>query len=159
MDSETKKELASLNINDPNVLSAFSRKIQESILSTELPQVLEGAILNSYERLTAPLGKEVPVSVRSSAVREDSDISFAGQYATVLNVRRENIPSTYKEVLASKFSPQAIFYWKEKGFSEEDIPMAVGCQLMIPAKISGVMYSQDPNNLDRHAVIISASAG
>ena len=159
MDSETKKELASLNINDPNALSAFSRKIQESILSTELPQVLEGAILNSYDRLTAPLGKEVPVSVRSSAVREDSDISFAGQYATVLNVRRENILSTYKEVLASKFSPQAIFYWKEKGFSEEDIPMAVGCQLMIPAKISGVMYSQDPNNLDRHAVIISAIWG
>ncbi|HYB19899.1 MAG TPA: PEP/pyruvate-binding domain-containing protein, partial [Thermodesulfobacteriota bacterium] len=159
MDSETKKEVASLNINDPNALSAFSRKIQESILSTELPQVLEGAILNSYDRLTAPLGKEVPVSVRSSAVREDSDISFAGQYATVLNVRRENIPSTYKEVLASKFSPQAIFYWKEKGFSEEDIPMAVGCQLMIPAKISGVMYSQDPNNLDRHAVIISAIWG
>lgn len=159
LDEETKKELAGLNINNAEALSAISRKIQQSILSTELPLALKGAILQSYDRLAARLGEEIPVSVRSSAIREDSDISFAGQYATALNVRREDILSTYKEILASKFSPQAIFYWKEKGFNEEDIPMAVGCQAMIPARISGVMYSQDPNNPDRNAVIISAIWG
>jgi pyruvate,water dikinase len=159
LDSETKKELGTLNIHAPDALSNISGKIRQSILSAQIPPVLEETILDSYDRLANRLGREVPVSVRSSAVREDSDTSFAGQYATVLNVRRENILSSYKEVLASKFSPQAIFYWKEKGFSEEDIPMAVGCQLMVPAKISGVMYSQDPNNPDRQAVIISAIWG
>ncbi len=159
LDAEIREELAALNINDPDALSAISRKIQQSILSAELPVALKGAILHSYDRLAARLGAEIPVSVRSSAVREDSDLSFAGQYATALNVRREDILSTYKEILASKFTPQAIFYWKEKGFSEEDIPMAVGCQVMIPARISGVMYSQDPNHPDRNAVIISAIWG
>lgn len=159
LDGEIRKELTGLNINDSEALAAISRKIQESILSTQLPLALKGAILQSYDRLAARVGKEVPVSVRSSAVREDSDISFAGQYATALNVLREDILSTYKKILASKFTPQAIFYWKEKGFSEEDIPMAVGCQVMIPARISGVMYSQDPTHPDRNAVIISAVWG
>jgi pyruvate,water dikinase len=159
LDSETKKKLGTLNIHDPDALSGISGKIRQSILSAQIPPVLEEAILGSYDQLARRLGMEIPVSVRSSAVREDSDISFAGQYATALNVRRENLLSTYKEILASKFTPQAIFYWKEKGFSEEDIPMAVGCQAMIPAKMNGVMYSQDPNRPDRNVVIISAIWG
>jgi pyruvate,water dikinase len=159
LDPETKKELTTLNIHDPDALSAISRKIQQSILSARVPPALQEAILHSYDQLAIQFGREMTVSVRSSAVREDSDISFAGQYATVLNVRREDILSTYKEILASKFTPQAIFYWKEKGFSEEDIPMAVGCQAMIAAQVSGVMYSQDPNHPERQAVIISAIWG
>ena len=99
------------------------------------------------------------ISVRSSAIGEDADMSFAGQYATALNVPPDRLLTTYTEILASKFTPQAIFYWKEKGFNEEDIPMAVACQTMICPKTSGVIYSQDPNNVSRNVVIISAKWG
>src|SRR5208283_4571833 len=37
--------------------------------------------------------------------------------------------------------------------------MAVACQTMICPKASGVMYSQDPNNVSRNVVIISAKWG
>jgi pyruvate,water dikinase len=159
LDPETKRELAAVEPDDEGSLSRIGRRIQGAIRSNPLPPDLERAILASYESLAARLNGEAPVSVRSSAVREDSEISFAGQYVTVLNVARNSILQAYQEVLASKFTPRAISYWKEKGFEEEDIPMAVGCLAMIPAKISGVMYSQDPNNIDRNSVILSAVQG
>lgn len=159
LDSESRKLLETLNVNEPDAVLSVSRKIRRAILSATIPPALEEAILRSYQRLVVELGGETPLSIRSSAVREDSDTSFAGQYATALNVAGKDILATYKMILASKFGPQALFYWKEKGFNEEDLPMAVGCQAMIPAKVSGVMYSQDPNNPSRDVVIISAIWG
>ena len=76
-----------------------------------------------------------------------------------MNVSPHAILQAYKKVIASKFTPQAIFYWKEMGFSEEDIPVAVACQTMIDARTSGVMYSRDPNHPGRNVVIISAMWG
>ncbi len=156
---EIKKQLASLNIHDSRALHAVSREIREAILTTPMPEELEEAIFRGYAQLAASEGAEVLISVRSSAIGEDTDMSFAGQYATVLNVPPDRLLTTYTEILASKFTPQAIFYWKEKGFNEEDIPMAVACQTMICARASGVMYSQDPNNVRRNVVIISAKWG
>ena len=157
---EIRDRLAALDIHDQQALDRISREIQEAIFDTPLPLELEDAILRAYHRLTAtPGGREIPVSVRSSAIKEDGDVSFAGQYATLLNIRPDSLLSAYKEIVASKFTPEAIFYWKEKGFNEEDIPMAVGCQTMVRAKTSGVMFSRDPNHVDRNVMIISAIWG
>lgn len=156
---EVKRRLAALDIHDSQALDPLSQEIQEAILAAPIPSELEDAILQAYSKLVAGKGGEISVSVRSSAIREDGDISFAGQYATVLNVSSDHLISAYKEVLASKFTPQAIFYWKEKGFNEEDIPMAVCFQTMVSAKTSGVMFSRDPNHADRSVIIISAIWG
>jgi pyruvate,water dikinase len=157
---EIKTRLAALDIHDQQALDRISHEIQEAIRDTPVPPELEEALLRAYSRLTATLGgREIPVSVRSSAIKEDGDVSFAGQYATLLNVRPDRLLSAYKEVVTSKFTPEAIFYWKEKGFSEEEIPMAVGCQAMVYARTSGVMFSRDPNHVDRNVMIISAIWG
>ena len=42
----------------------------------------------------------------------------AGQYRSELNVSRENVLQAYKEILASKYSLQAIAYRLKKGFRE-----------------------------------------
>ena len=157
--NETRKRLAALNIDDPIALHQLSQEIQEAIFCAPIPQELEEAIFRAYSRLTAGSEGDIPVSIRSSAIKEDGDVSFAGQYATLLNVRPHGLLSAYKEVLASKFTPEAIFYWKEKGFNEEDIPMAVVCQVMVHGRTSGVMFSQDPNHINRNVVIISAIWG
>ena len=52
----------------------------------------------------------------------------------------------YKEVVASLFTPRALFYSKTKGFSESEMVMAVGVMTMVDAAAGGVMYSRDPNN-------------
>ncbi len=48
--------------------------------------------------------------MRSSAIGEDSDLSFAGQYLSRLNVPPAQLLLAYKEVLASLYSPRAISY-------------------------------------------------
>lgn len=156
---QIEKQLESLDSRDLEAIALASRKIQQSILMAKVPPALEKAIVESYDHLVAEAGGEIPISIRSSAVGEDSDVTFAGQYATALNVRRGHLLQTYKEIVASKFTPRAIFYWKDKGFNERDIAMSVCCLAMISAKTSGIMYSQNPSSFSQNAVIISAVWG
>ncbi|OGP50143.1 MAG: hypothetical protein A2Y79_07480 [Deltaproteobacteria bacterium RBG_13_43_22] len=159
LEQQIRKQLDSISSGDLEAIALAGKKIQQSILLARIPHPLEKAILTSYEQLIHEAGREIPISIRSSAVGEDSEVTFAGQYATALNVHRDHLLQTYKEIVASKFTPRAIFYWKDKGFNEEDIAMSVGCLTMIPARTSGIMYSQDPNNLAQNTVIISAVWG
>lgn len=140
-------------------LEKISQDLQCMILEAEIPEELQAAILHSYSQLEEKTSKDVPISIRSSAIGEDSDSTFAGQYFTALNVRREQIIQKYKEVIASKFAPRAIFYWENIGLSHEDIAMSVGCVTMVKARASGVMYSVDPNNIRNNQIVISAVWG
>lgn len=159
LEERIRKQLDSLKGNDLEAIATAGKKIQQAIYLAKIPPSLEKAILDSYDQLIAKVGWETPISIRSSAVGEDSEMTFAGQYATALNIQREHILQTYKEIVASKFTSRAIFYWKDKGFNEEDIAMSTGCLAMIPARTSGIMYTQDPNNLSQDTVIISAVWG
>ncbi len=112
------------------------------------------------EKQGIPLIKpSLMVSVRSSAIHEDGEFSFAGQYATFLNVPVNLILQKYKEVIASLFTQRAIFYCKTKGFSEEDMVMAVGVLRMIDAMAGGVIYTKDPNNPEKNTALINAVWG
>ncbi|MFA4828312.1 MAG: PEP/pyruvate-binding domain-containing protein [Thermodesulfovibrionales bacterium] len=103
--------------------------------------------------------EKVMFSVRSSAIHEDGEFSFAGQYSTFLNVPADLITQKYKEVVASLFTPRAIFYYKTKGFSEEEMVMAVGILRMVDALAGGVMYTRDPNDPGKDILIINAVWG
>ncbi len=153
------ERLSDLDVAKLESLEKISQDLQRMILGAELPEELEAAILHSYSQLEEKTCKDVPVSIRSSAIGEDSDFTFAGQYLTALNVPREQIIQKYKEVIASKFTPRAIFYWENIGLSDEDIAMSVGCVAMVKAKASGVMYSVDPNSIHNNQVLISAVWG
>ena len=52
--------------------------------------------------------ENILVSVRSSALYEDGEFSFAGQYATFLNVTPNLVLQRYKEVVASLFAPRSV---------------------------------------------------
>ena len=67
------------------------RVIQNRVLQARIPESLSNEILRHYAALEAKTRKNVRIAMRSSAVGEDTDASFAGQYITELNVTRENI--------------------------------------------------------------------
>lgn len=163
--------LQGLDLGNVDEINEMSKRIQNMVTSAELPEDLLKAIQTSVEKLgigaqgRSPLeggdrGRDPGrVSVRSSAILEDGEFSFAGQYATFLNVPLELIPKRYKEVVASLFTPRAIFYYKTKGLSEEEIVMAVGVLRMINAGTGGVIYTIDPNDQEKNIMIINAARG
>jgi len=154
-----KKVLSELKIDTLEVLNSKRYEIQDEIIKAEIHHDLEREISDAYAQLCARSGNKVKVSVRSSALLEDGEFSFAGQYATFLNIPPDLILQKYKEVIASLFTPRAIFYYKTKGLQEYEMVMSVGVLAMIDAKAAGVMYSRDPNNPGEGTLIISAARG
>jgi pyruvate,water dikinase len=151
--------LQSIDINKIESLNEGSRKIQELIVNSEVPEEIANSIKSAYENLCKKLNKKCMVSVRSSSIHEDSDFSFAGQYSSFLNVPEELILHNYKKVIASLFNTRAIFYYKTKGFAETEMVMAVGVLSMVNARAGGVMYSRNPNNPESENIIINAVKG
>jgi pyruvate,water dikinase len=151
--------LSELQIDKLDVLNSKSHELQEQIIKAEIPRDLEKEILDAYRRLCDRYGKKVMVSVRSSALQEDGTFSFAGQYSTFLNVPPNLILQKYKEIIASLFTPRAIFYYKTKGLHEYEVVMSVGVLAMVDARAAGVMYTRDPNNPEDDTIIISAVRG
>ncbi len=140
-------------------LETGSAAIRQMVLEVEVPQRIATTIIESYAALEAKTHPGVRISVRSSAVREDTEASFAGQYATVLNVTRAGLLDAFKEVVASKYSPRAIAYRQQLGLEDEDTPMCVIGLVMVDAQASGVMYTVDPATLDTTHVKISSLWG
>ena len=143
-------------------LDILSSKLQEYIINAGIPDILADAINEAWEKFEseAESGRQIMVALRSSAIGEDfHNSSFAGQYRSILNVGIENILHSYKEVLASKYSVQAISYRLNRGFKDEDISMCVGCMEMVEAEAGGVIYSHNPVDMDDNSVFINSVWG
>ena len=147
------------NLQEFNILSS---RLQQYVINADIPDSLADAINQAWKKLEyqSETGKQTMVALRSSAIGEDLEgSSFAGQYQSILNVNVDNIFHSYKEVLASKYSVQAILYRLKRGFKDEDISMCVGCVEMIDAKAGGVIYSKNPVDMDDDSVFINSVWG
>ncbi|MBW1745743.1 MAG: pyruvate, water dikinase [Deltaproteobacteria bacterium] len=160
LQDEINRRIQFLEPTDIARLHETSFDIQNLIVTARCPPELEAAIIKAYTDLMEKAGHKLHISMRSSALGEDTrDASFAGQYRSVLNVSRENLILSYKEILASKYSVPAVSYRLNKGFRDEDIIMCVGCMTMVDAGAGGVMYSADPGNIRHECIIINAACG
>ena len=164
LSAEIDKMKRAIEPGNPETIHEVSEEIQHRIISAEVPAELGEAILGAYDELA----KEVPstgpdalprVSMRSSAIGEDGELSFAGQYLSLLNVSRERLIRSYKFIVASLYTPRAISYRLSKGIRDEDVSMSVACVQMIDAVASGVAYSRHPFHPGANDVLITAVWG
>ncbi len=154
------REIASVNLRAFEDLIRASAAIRSLIEASPVPPDVAEAITEASARLIASApGVPRTVSLRSSAIGEDSVFSFAGQYELYLNVPLANVVSGYRAVLAGKFTPQAIYYFLSHALSESDLAMGVSCMLMVDAAVSGVLYTRDPVHSSDAAVVVSAIYG
>ncbi|MCX5890135.1 MAG: PEP-utilizing enzyme [Deltaproteobacteria bacterium] len=153
------ERLARLSLEAPELLDEASRAIRDLVLEAEVPASLAAEILQAYLDLEARTHPNVRLAMRSSAVGEDSEASFAGQYETVLNVTADNLLTAYKQVLASKYSPRAIAYRLRYGLEDWDTLMCVAGIMMVEARASGVLYTVDPARPDANRLKVSAIWG
>jgi len=140
-------------------LFALSSELQGLIISADVPGDIVVAI-EAAASMIAPPASETTFALRSSALGEDSaEASFAGQYQSLLNVRREHLVDSYLEVVASKYTPQAMQYRLQRGLRDDDVAMSVGCLEMVDARSGGVAYTGNPSDQEDRNVYISSAWG
>ncbi|MFH2128716.1 MAG: PEP/pyruvate-binding domain-containing protein, partial [Pseudomonadota bacterium] len=131
---------------------------QQKILDAPLPPELEKELSEAGKRL-AQLGARGLISLRSSAVGEDTQSSFAGLYRSLLGVPPDQAASAYRAVVAALYAPEAVVYRRRRGLLDQDAEMAVLVQAMVEPKASGVMYTTDPLGGGKGPLLISAVRG
>jgi pyruvate,water dikinase len=160
LQAEIDRLLQSSSADELEKLYDLSARIQQLIIRAPVPEEVHEAITSAYRGLEAEVKPGVRVSVRSSALGEDTaGTSFAGQYRSELNVSPDALVEVYKEVVASKYGLPAITYRMTRGIRDEDIAMCVGCMAMIDAVAGGVMYSRNPMDIRDDAVFINSVWG
>ncbi len=87
-----------------------------------------------------------PVAVRSSGIMEDlPEASFAGQYETYLNVvGRKALEENLRRCWASAWNNRVRAYCEKNGLPHEQMQLAVVVQEMVPAHVSGVLFTVNP---------------
>jgi len=135
-------------------------KLHSMIINAEIPPELDRDIDAALKRLMAGCGGYCRLAVRSSGEEEDGEISFSGQFDTLLNVpsAADKFKDAYKKVVASLFSIHAITYQRSFGYRIGKLKMAVGCMAMVDAASSGVIYSVNPGG-DRETMMINSVWG
>jgi len=142
-------------------LDLVSSQIRQRIMSADVPESIYLAVVEAYTEMKRENGgQEIRMAVRSSAHGEDAEnSSFAGQYRSELNVGFSQFFYYYKQVMASKYSVQAITYKLNRGFRDEDIAMCVGCLAMVDAIAGGVIYTRNPLDTRDDAIYINSVWG
>jgi phosphoenolpyruvate synthase/pyruvate phosphate dikinase len=131
------------------------------IVTTEAFQLADGKISDDladelYRRLDE-LGAEL-VAVRSSAVAEDSPTSsWAGQFESYLNVKREDLLARIVGCWESLSSGHAYANTTQTG--DEGLVMAVVVQKMVNSEVSGVAFSVNPITKAPDEIMIEAVYG
>jgi len=130
------------------------RRVEEAPLPKELARGVRQAIKELEKR-----GGSGLLAVRSSALGEDGQTSFAGMYETMLGVAPEDALDAYRQVVASLYSDNVVAYRKLRGLPPAQGLMPVGFLTMIRAQAGGVAYSLDPARPDMDIIMVSASRG
>ncbi|MCL2789426.1 MAG: PEP-utilizing enzyme [Desulfobulbus sp.] len=147
-----------LYVNEFDLLNNLSAETLALVRSKPLPPELAEDILAACAGLWGD-DQSVLVAMRSSAVGEDGDISYAGQYLTLLGVTRSAICEAYKSIISSLFSARSIAYRSSKGVYDEDLAMAVACLKMVDSRVSGVLYTRHPYDITNEHILINAVWG
>jgi pyruvate,water dikinase len=146
--------------DDPACLAAAAEDIQAAILRAPLPEAVAQAIAAAAARLgTKGDGPPPRFAMRSSAIGEDGELSFAGQYLTMLGVAQDRLDSAYKLVIASLYTPRAMSYRLLKGIPDDDVAMATACLTLVPSKAAGVLYTRLPEEPGRNEILVNAVWG
>lgn len=140
-------------------LESASQAIRLAILGGDIQPDLRREILSAAEGVCAGNPERCRFSVRSSALGEDGDLSFAGLHDTFLNTPFRELLSNYKKVLASLYSPASLEYRLQKRLLPMEMAMPVLYQVMANSRAAGVLYTLNPVDPQRQECLISAAWG
>lgn len=139
--------LRQADLSRPERLVRLCAGMRALVLTAELPAALDGALraAAASPELSGAAGPEFTgaLAVRSSAVAEDGERSFAGLYVSELNVAPRDLPDAWRRVIAARYRPRAVTYRILCGLRDEETPMAVLVMPMLAARASGVLHTSE----------------
>ncbi len=143
---------------NPQSYEAADKQIRTLFANGNCPSEIRSAILATYEQ---DIPTDVSVAVRSSATGEDmTDASFAGQHETYLGVvGRQALLSAVIKCWSSLWTARALAYRMGHRLEPDTVAMGVVVQQMLPAKMSGVLFTLDPVSGDPDEMVINATLG
>ncbi|MDP3428232.1 MAG: PEP/pyruvate-binding domain-containing protein [Humidesulfovibrio sp.] len=132
--------LRQVDLSRPERLGPLCLGMRTLVLGAEVPEELAQAL---REAAASPEFGGDLLAVRSSAVGEDGELSFAGQYASELNVPPQDIVDAYRRVVAAKYRTRAVTYRVRCGLPDDCSAMAMLLLPMVDAASAGVLHSSD----------------
>ena len=146
--------------DDPLALEQASAQIRALFAGGDIPPALAEVIVAAYHQLAGGTA-EFPVAVRSSATAEDlPGLSFAGQQDTYLNIVGDTaLLEAVRRCWGSLWTARALGYRARNGIAPDDVALAVVVQQLIPADVSGVLFTANPLSGRRAEIVIDASYG
>jgi pyruvate,water dikinase len=141
---------------DAAAWEAASTTIREAFRGSAMPTDVMDPLLHQ-----ARTWNRTPLAVRSSATAEDlPDLSFAGQQDTFLNVvGPDALVAAVVGCWSSLWTARAIGYRARAGIAPDDVALAVIVQQLVPAQISGVLFTANPLTGQRDQTVIDATYG
>jgi len=145
-----------INLEDLEGLHVIASALASAVMAAPVPRAVEVAI---SERARTMKSHGLGLAVRSSAVGEGGERTFAGQFLSLLNVPPEQAVEAYKRVIAGRFSEPALCYRITTGLLEVESPMAVLFLPMLPVRAAGILYTRDPKDARSDTLWIAATRG
>jgi len=149
--------LAPARVDAPDDFRRRCEMAQQLVADAPVPPAVSAAVEEASREAGFAAGDGF--AVRSSAAGEGSALSFAGQFESFLNVPASGLVDAWKRVVASRYSPRAVFYRRSAGLADVDTPMAVIVQRMVAARASGVLFTRRPDEPRGQVLLVTAAVG
>ena len=136
--------------------SAVLGRLRQAVAEAPMLSEVAESARRAWSRLAAKA-----VAVRSSAMAEDQpDWSFAGQHDSFLGAADlAACLDRVRQCWGSLWTERAFHYRQRHGLGHWGAAMAVIVQHLVPAEVSGVMFTADPATGRRDCVVIEAAWG
>jgi pyruvate,water dikinase len=119
--------------------------------------VLDGELVREIDAFLATIDQHGRFAVRSSAVGEDAaGSSHAGQFESVIGVRRPAVYAAIRQVAVSASRATAAQYRERIGLRSAAVPMAIIVQVLVEARAAGVAFTVDPVTGAPTQVVVAA---
>ena len=140
-----------LNKNKLKEIFLENKNLSSKELSEILKQYIEKNIIKDFEvNLNIDL-----YAVRSSSNIEDGEAdSFAGQFDTFLNVKKDELNAKIIACFKSLYNENVIEYIRSKNIEINIFEMNVLVQEMVISEISGILFTANPQGLLNESVIV-----
>lgn len=140
----------------PDGFVVTTTAFREAAAARSMPEGVACQIRQAYQRLGEPT-----VAVRSSATAEDlAGASMAGQYETFLNVvGADAIVAAVERCWQSLQSTRVQTYLAERSIDPADVAVAVIVQRLVPAEVSGVLFTANPRAGATDEMVVEAVYG